>query len=106
MFTTDQLQAIQNLRPVKKYFERNCEGPFQPEYVTASKIINFIISAQSFRDEDFKTIESYYNEIISQEHANGTGWKDFKTKLTSFFKLFSYKTKWDKTTDALTVTKK
>ncbi|HET6227167.1 MAG TPA: hypothetical protein VFF27_12860 [Bacteroidia bacterium] len=106
MLNKDQLLAVQNLRPIKKYFERNCEGAFKPEHVTSSKIINFIISKESFTAEDFKMIESFYNEIISQEHANGSGWLDFKSKLTSFFKLFSYKAKWDKGTDQLTVSKK
>jgi hypothetical protein len=105
MFNKDQQLAIQELRPIKKYFERNCEGPFQPEQVTTSKIINFIIAAQSFTPDDFKTIETYYNEIISQDHHNGSGWLDFKKKLSYFFKMFSYKVKWDKVTDQLTITK-
>ncbi|HRG38991.1 MAG TPA: hypothetical protein PK289_10710 [Bacteroidia bacterium] len=105
MFNKDQQLAIQNLRPVKKYFERNCEGDFQPEHETTSKIINFIIAAQSFTDEDLKNIAAWYNEIISQKHANGSGWLDFKKQLTHFFKQFSYKVKWDKATDELTITK-
>lgn len=105
MFTKDQQLAIQNLRPIKKYFERNCEGDFQPEHVVTSQIINFIIAAQDFTDEDLKNIASWYNEIIAQKHANGSGWLDFKKQLTQFFKQFSYKAKWDKVSDELTITK-
>lgn len=91
MFNKDQQLAIQNLRPVKKYFERNCEGDFKPEHEITSKIIGFIITAQNFTDEDLKNIAAWYNEIISQKHANGPGWLDFKKQLSVFLKCFLIK---------------
>ncbi len=65
-----------------------------PEYKICSKI-NQIINGSDLTHEDFLQIVETFNTIEKAKHLDGSGWFDFKMKLTRLFLAYGYKDNWD-----------
>lgn len=89
-FTENQKDRINNLAKMKGYYNvRPYIKEDEPEKIYVTKIVDLILSRDTFEEEDFKQMEEWHNKVVEQEHLNGTGWMDFQIRFGAFLRAFS-----------------
>lgn len=102
-----QERARQNLLEIVDYFKRVAQDcgmlhRRKIEYDIALSIANLISAKNSFNENDFLSLARCVNQIVGQEHANGSGWFDFQMKISGFYSAFGYKSDWSSATGRFT----
>ena len=90
--TKNKADVLDGLKLCCAYFERNIQNnsDFEPEFNT-SKMINSILDTnQILTEEDVKNIVKLVNDVDKIEHYDGSGWKDYKMRLSHFFRLLGF----------------
>jgi hypothetical protein len=72
------------------------------EYDIALAAANSISAKNHFNKNDFLELARCINQIVGQEHANGSGWYDFQMKVSGFYRAFGYESDWDSVTGGFT----
>jgi hypothetical protein len=98
--TKEQERIRQNLVKIVSYFEmvaQDCNWLLRRkiEYDIALATANLISAKNCFSKKDFLEIASCINQIVGQEHANGSGWYDFQIRISGFFRSFDYASDWN-----------
>lgn len=65
------------------------------EYDITNKISNLITNKVNLSKDILDEIVAVFNEIKSNEHYNGSGWHDYRIKLSALFYSFGYNLKRD-----------
>ena len=97
--TKAQERARQNIVKTVSYFEmvaQDCDWLCRRkiEYDVALATANLISAKSCFSQKDFVEIASCINQIVGQEHANGSGWHDLQLRISGFFRSLGYAADW------------
>ena len=106
VITIDEITV--GLQSCKKYFQRHSKENiyFLPEYEISEEILNIIGSGYNLHPDDFAKIKDACNKIIHLEHYDGSGWHDFKIRLSSLLNQYGYEAQWNKDSGALEILKR
>jgi transcriptional regulator of heat shock response len=93
----DKNTTIENLKSEERYFKSHISDNklFQSEYEISSQINQIISDRLELNKEDFETIIKTFNKIEENEHYDGSGWENYKLRLSQLFYVFGYDLKWD-----------
>ncbi|MBS1637375.1 MAG: hypothetical protein JST26_15775 [Bacteroidetes bacterium] len=95
--TGRQQKTIENMASCNSYFAGHSMQTilFAREYTVSSQIQTLISGKTELTFVDFENIVTIFNRIEDSEHFDGSGWFDYKLRLSSFFRAFGYDLKWD-----------
>jgi hypothetical protein len=91
MYTIDEF--LQNMRSREEYFQYHIKNNnlFEPEYRASNKINN-ILESGSIDIRKATEILSIYNDLLKEEHYDGSGWFDFTLMLRALLRLHDIET--------------
>jgi hypothetical protein len=95
--TDKQKKSIEHLTALDPYFASHSMDSilWAREYAVTTKISNLIANRVDLSKDIFDKIAIVFNEIENNEHFNGSGWHDYKIRLSGLFYSFGYNLKWD-----------
>ncbi|MBK7667711.1 MAG: hypothetical protein IPJ32_10450 [Sphingobacteriaceae bacterium] len=101
----DKNNAIENLKSEERYFKSHISDNklFQSEYEISSQINQIISDRLELNREDFEAIINAFNKIENNEHYDGSGWENYKLRLSQLFFFYGYDLKWDNPYKKMTV---
>lgn len=97
--TDRQKNAIRHLTALDSYFASHSMDSilWAREYDVTNNISNLITNKTDLSKDTFNQIVTIFNKIEEAEHFNGSGWHDYKIRLSGLFYFFGYDLKWDYT---------
>ena len=95
--TDRQKKSIEHLISLDSYFASHSTDSilWAREYDVTNKISNLISNKLGLTKDTFDKIVVVFNEVEKSEHFNGSGWHDYRIRLSGLFYSFGYNLKWD-----------
>jgi hypothetical protein len=82
-------EVLNGLRSVSAYFERNIQNHeiFRPEFEVSRTINNILETKDPLTKSDVTEILNLCNGIEKVEHYDGSGWLDYRIRLSHFLRM-------------------